>query len=217
MQDFFLLNISDYIEQTPHVFLFCIWSFKVSGLVVWLLDRMNLGNMRYLLKFIPSKSQTTHRCLDGSKPEQEDAKCMLYLIKHTHTHIHTHTFIYIHIYGPIYIYIYIYIYMYIYILAQRCQTPSYECLGYHSKQSDCGTSVIQELWGMRSIPSLPSFRVLLCPGVVAPDRVPCMGQIKLNCVLMLNWIFWNVTVYIYKKTYSGWYAIKTNQTKPNQT
>ena len=36
------------------------------------------------------------------------------------------------------------------------------------------------------------------PGVVAPDRVLSVGQIELKCVLMLNWIVWNRTVYMYK-------------------
>ena len=39
-----------------------------------------------------------------------------------------------------------------------------------------------ELWGM-PLPSLPG---PLSPGVVAPKRVLSMGQIELNCVLMLN-------------------------------
>ena len=43
-----------------------------------------------------------------------------------------------------------------------------------------------ELWEMRSIPSLPSLPGPLWPEVVAPDRVLSMGQIELNCVLMLN-------------------------------
>ena len=43
-----------------------------------------------------------------------------------------------------------------------------------------------ELWVMQSTPSL-----LLLPGplwlrVIAPDRVLSMGQIELNCILMLN-------------------------------
>ena len=58
-------------------------------------------------------------------------------------------------------------------------------------------------------------------GMAAPDRFLCMGQIEVNCVLMLNWIVWNRTVYMYKNgfsvKYNGWYAIKPNQTKPNQT
>ena len=43
-----------------------------------------------------------------------------------------------------------------------------------------------ELWGMQSTLSLPSLPGPLWSGVVAPDRVLSMGQIKLNCVLMLN-------------------------------
>ena len=43
-----------------------------------------------------------------------------------------------------------------------------------------------ELWGMQSIPSLPSLPGPLRPGVVAPDRVLSMGQIELNYVFMLN-------------------------------
>ena len=42
------------------------------------------------------------------------------------------------------------------------------------------------LWGMRKTPALPSFASSLLPGVAASDRVLYMGQIELNCVLMLN-------------------------------
>ena len=56
---------------------------------------------------------------------------------------------------------------------------------------------MQELWGMSSIPSLPSFPVSPCPGVVVPDKVQSMGQIELNCILMLNWIVRNRTFYLY--------------------
>ena len=45
---------------------------------------------------------------------------------------------------------------------------------------------MQELWGMRSTPSLPSLPGPLLPGVVASDRVPSMGQRELNSILMLN-------------------------------
>ena len=41
---------------------------------------------------------------------------------------------------------------------------------------------------MQSTPSLPSFPGQFWPVVVAPDRVLSMGQIELNCVLMLNCI-----------------------------
>ena len=43
-----------------------------------------------------------------------------------------------------------------------------------------------ELWGMRSIPSLPSLLGPLGFGEVAPDKILPMAQIELNCVLMLN-------------------------------
>ena len=39
------------------------------------------------------------------------------------------------------------------------------------------------VWGNPLLPSLP---VPLWPQVVAPDRVLSMGQIELDCVLMLN-------------------------------
>ena len=45
---------------------------------------------------------------------------------------------------------------------------------------------MQELWVIQSTPSLPSLPGPLWSGVVAPDRVLLMGQIELNCVLMLN-------------------------------
>ena len=44
-----------------------------------------------------------------------------------------------------------------------------------------------EFWGMWSTPSLPLLPGPLWPGVVVPDRVLSMGQIELNCVLMLRW------------------------------
>ena len=52
---------------------------------------------------------------------------------------------------------------------------------YDTKQSDDDDDVpiILELWGMRSIALLPSLPGPLYPGVVAPDRVLSMGQMKL--------------------------------------
>ena len=58
--------------------------------------------------------------------------------------------------------------------------------GYHTKQSDGKDPVMQELWGTWSVPSLPSLPGPLWTGIVAPDRVLSIGQIELNCVLMLN-------------------------------
>ena len=43
-----------------------------------------------------------------------------------------------------------------------------------------------ELWGMWSTSLLPSLPGPFSLGVVAPDRVLSMGQIELNCVIMLN-------------------------------
>ena len=43
-----------------------------------------------------------------------------------------------------------------------------------------------ELWGMRSTPSLTSLPGSHLPGVVAPDRDLSIGQIELNCVLVIN-------------------------------
>ena len=43
-----------------------------------------------------------------------------------------------------------------------------------------------KLWGMQSTTSLSSLLGPLLPSIVAPDRVLCMGQIKLNCILLLN-------------------------------
>ena len=55
-----------------------------------------------------------------------------------------------------------------------------------------------ELWGIQSMPSLPSLPSPLWSKVVALDRVLSMGQIELKSLLMLNWIVWNRTVYKYK-------------------
>ena len=52
--------------------------------------------------------------------------------------------------------------------------------GYDTKQPDPETSVMLELWGMRSISSLPSLLGILWSRVVAPDSVLSMGQIKVN-------------------------------------
>ena len=55
-----------------------------------------------------------------------------------------------------------------------------------------------ELWEMQSIPSLPLLPGPLWPRVVVPDRVLSIGQIEVNCILMLNWIVWIKTVLILK-------------------
>ena len=67
----------------------------------------------------------------------------------------------------------------------------YECPGYNTKQSDGEASVMLELLKMQSTTLLPSLPGPLEPGVVVPDRVLSMGQIELDCLLMLNWIVRN--------------------------
>ena len=54
-----------------------------------------------------------------------------------------------------------------------------------------------ELWGMQSTLLLPSLPGPFWPRVIASDGVLSMGQIELNCVLMLNWIVWNRTVFTF--------------------
>ena len=54
-----------------------------------------------------------------------------------------------------------------------------------------------ELRGMRRTPLLPSYSGPVWPRVVASDRVLSMGEIEVNCLLVLNWIVWNSTVFIF--------------------
>ena len=80
------------------------------------------------------------------------------------------------------------------LLCRRARTPPpNECLGYDTKQSDGEVSVMLELLEMQSTPLLPLLPGPLWPGVVALDKVLSMGQIELNCVLMINWIASNGT------------------------
>ena len=55
-----------------------------------------------------------------------------------------------------------------------------------TKQSDGEALVMLDLLGMQSTTSLPSLPGPLWPGVVTPDRAISIGQIELNCVLMLK-------------------------------
>ena len=74
---------------------------------------------------------------------------------------------------------------------QRGKTPPTRVLVYDTKQSDGEAPVILELWEVRSTRLLPSLPGQLFLWMLASDRVPLIGQIVLNCVLMLNWITWN--------------------------
>ena len=55
-----------------------------------------------------------------------------------------------------------------------------------------------EIWGMWSTPSLTLLPDPLWPEVVAPNSVLYMGQIELNCGLMLNWTVFDIET-VYKK------------------
>ena len=53
-------------------------------------------------------------------------------------------------------------------ICRGVRPPPNEWPGYDTKQSDDEVSVMQELWGMRSTPSLPSLTGPVWPGMVAP-------------------------------------------------
>ena len=66
------------------------------------------------------------------------------------------------------------------LLCRGVRPPPNECPGYDTKQSDGEVPTMLELWGMRSIPSLPSLPGPIGPGVVAPDKGPIYGLNRLN-------------------------------------
>ena len=51
--------------------------------------------------------------------------------------------------------------------------------GYDTRQSDGEVSVMLDVWGMRSTPSLKSLPAPLWPEVEVPNRIFSMGQIEL--------------------------------------
>ena len=69
-----------------------------------------------------------------------------------------------------------------------------DCPRYYTKQSDGEATVMLGLRGIRITSSLPLLPGPLWRGVAAPDTTLSMGQIELNCILILNWITWNRTV-----------------------
>ena len=73
--------------------------------------------------------------------------------------------------------------------------PFYECPGYETERSDGEVPMMQELFEMRSTPSLSPVLGPLWSGMVAHARVLSMCQIEINCVLMLNCIVRNRTVF----------------------
>ena len=83
-------------------------------------------------------------------------------------------------------------------MAMSAEAVEYTESIYDYKLSDSDVPVILGFWWMRFTPLLPSLPGSLCPRVEAPDIVRRMGQIELNCVLILNWILWNRTVRMYE-------------------
>ena len=81
------------------------------------------------------------------------------------------------------------------LLLFRGVRPPYQWVYWYDTKKFYGKApVIRELWRMLSTPSLPSLPGSLRPGVAVSDRVLSLGQIELNCILMVNWIVWNRTV-----------------------
>ena len=71
-----------------------------------------------------------------------------------------------------------------------------KCPRYDAKQSD-GETPDLEIWRIWSTPSLPLLSDPLWPGVVAPDRVPSMGQIDQTVYKqMTNVKLWLVEQYL---------------------
>ena len=77
-------------------------------------------------------------------------------------------------------------------LCRGVRSPN-ECPGFDTKRFDGEVSMMLELWGMQSTPSLPLLPGPLWPGVAVLDRALSMGQVKLNCILYakLNCLKWN--------------------------
>ena len=89
--------------------------------------------------------------------------------------------------------------------AERLEPPI-ECPEYDTKHSDGEIFVMQELWGMCCVPSLPSLLDLSWP---APDRVLSIGQIEQLCMLKI--ITWNRSLLIFELcTYAKLICLKWN-------
>ena len=113
---------------------------------------------------------------------------------------------------------------YIWTLAQSTGAAEYtDCISaegvrplnvyprYDTNKSYGEVPVMLELLDMRSTPSMPWLPDPLWSGVASPDGVLSMGQIELNCVLILNWIAKNRTILTFKLlTYAKLNCLKWN-------
>ena len=68
---------------------------------------------------------------------------------------------------------------YIYCISAEEEDSHNKCPGYDTKQSDVEDPVMLKLWGTWGTPLLPSLSDPQWPGVVAPNRILSVGQIKL--------------------------------------
>ena len=83
--------------------------------------------------------------------------------------------------------------------------------GYDTKEFDGEVPVMLELRGMLSTSSLTSLPGPLESEEAASERVQSMCQIRLNCIVMLNWIVWNRTVLTFKvRIYAKLNCLKWN-------
>ena len=81
-------------------------------------------------------------------------------------------------------------------LCREVRPPPQRVSWYDIKQSHDDVPVMLEFRGMQSTLTLPSLPGPLWPGGVAPNKLQSMGQIEVNCILLLNWIAWNGTVFV---------------------
>ena len=83
------------------------------------------------------------------------------------------------------------------LLLNRWVRSPNECPDYDTK-FDGEVPVMLELWGMQSTPSLPSLPGPLRSLIRCYHSGPMYGLNRTNCILILNWIVWNRTDYLYK-------------------
>ena len=81
------------------------------------------------------------------------------------------------------------------LLAGTVEYPPNDCPGYDTKQSDGEAPVNGGALENVEYPFIAITPRSTLTGVVVPDRVPSIDRIELNCVLMLNWIVLNRTVF----------------------
>ena len=87
---------------------------------------------------------------------------------------------------------------------QRGKTPTNECPGYDTRQSDGEVLVMLGLWVIWSTLHCHCSQCHSSKECFSYDRALSMGSIELNCIHILNWIGWIRNVWI------NWIAWKRN-------